>query len=174
MWSAQQHQWSRIRKQEWYSKLRGDRRAAKDITVVEGRVNASLLSGATDRTLQKDMNDDRRALGSSYKTRSLVVKGVSESATCNAEDKVIEITQQKHVSQVCTPQESAVKSEERTNKSSETLASTVTLPSNESDEKDQSQEVRYKIADMSITEKPVHTVFQETVSRGTKCEENIQ
>jgi hypothetical protein len=121
---------------------------------------------------QKDMNDNKRALNSSYKTRSFVAKDVPESATCKAEDKVTEITQQKHGSQVCL--ESAVKSVERTTKSSETLASTMTLPSNKSDEKDQSQDVHYKTADMSITEKPVHTVFQETISRGAKCEESVQ
>jgi hypothetical protein len=52
------------------------KRAFKDITVVEGSVNASLLSSAVYRTLQKDMNDDKRALDSSYKIRSFVVKEV--------------------------------------------------------------------------------------------------
>jgi hypothetical protein len=122
---------------------------------------------------QKGMNDNKRALNSSYKT-SFVAKDVPESVTRKAEDKVTEITQQKHGSQVCIPQESAVKSEERTTNSIETLASTLTLPSNKSDEKDQSQDVHYKTADMSITEKPVHTVFQETISRGAKCEESVQ
>jgi hypothetical protein len=62
------------------------------------------------------MNDDKRALDSSYKIRSFGVKDVSESATYKAEDKVTEITRQKHGSQVYTPQESAVKSEEHTTK----------------------------------------------------------
>jgi hypothetical protein len=50
----------------------------------------------------------------------------------------------------------------------------MTLPSNKSDEKGHSRDVRYKTVVMSVTEQPVHTVFQETVSRGLKSEESVQ
>jgi hypothetical protein len=53
----------------------------------------------------------------------------------------------------------------------------MTLPSNKSDEKGHSRDVRYKTVVMSVAEQPVHTVFQvfqETVSRGLKSEESVQ
>lgn len=124
---------------------------------------------------QKDVNGDKRVSDLSDNKTNVVIKEVTESPSLKAANKVAEDTQQKHSAEECTSEEKPIKSKkEHTSQSTEIPASTLTLPSKISDQNDQSQGVHCRTHDMSTTEKPIHTVFQVTVSRGAECEESVQ
>jgi epidermal growth factor receptor substrate 15 len=117
---------------------------------------------------QKEPNDDETVLDLNYKAASFMMKVTPESSTQKSLEKVMERSQEK---QTCTSQKTTVKlNEKHIAKNSKTPASEMILPAKKYHEGDQSR----GILDMSITEKPICTVFQGRITRDTKCEENVQ
>jgi hypothetical protein len=117
---------------------------------------------------EKEMNDEKRVLDLNYKATSFMMKGTPESSAQKSVEKVMERSQEK---QTCTSQETAVKlNEKHIANNSKTLASEMIPPPKKSHGSDQSR----GILDMSVTEKPICTVFQGTITRESKCEESIQ
>lgn len=117
---------------------------------------------------QKEPNDDERMSDLNYKAANLTMEVTPELSAQKSVDKVTERSQEK---QTCTSQETTVKlNEKHTAKNSKTLASEIILPHKKSHESDQSR----GILDMSVTEKPICTVFQGTITRNAKCEESVQ
>lgn len=120
---------------------------------------------------QKEQMGDKKHSDSNYKARSLV-KEAPESSAQKFVDNGRDGMQQK---QICTAEETVVKSkEECKDKSGETLISTVILPAKLTDDKDKLQDICNKTSDLTTTGRPICTVFQETVPGRSKCEENIQ
>ncbi|XP_023722049.1 golgin subfamily A member 6-like protein 22 isoform X2 [Cryptotermes secundus] len=120
-----------------------------------------------NREQQKEPNDDERVLDLDYKS-SFMVKVIPESSAQKSVEKDMEHSQEK---QTCTSQETTVKlNEKHIAKNNKILASEMILPPKKSYESDQSR----GILDMSVTDKPICTVFQGTVTRDAKCEESIQ
>lgn len=120
---------------------------------------------------EKEQMGDKNHSDSNYKPRSLV-KEAPESSAQKFVDNGRDGMQQK---QICTSEETAVKSkEEGKGKCGETLISTVILPAKLSDDKDKLQDIHNKTSDLTTTGRPICTVFQETVPGRSKCEEIIQ
>jgi hypothetical protein len=121
---------------------------------------------------QKEQTGDKRQSDSSSKARSFIVKEAAESSTEKSVNNGRDGMRQK---QICTSEETVVKSKEECNgKRSETLKSTVIPPAKASDDKDKLQDILSKTSDVTTTGRPICTVFQGTVPGHAKCEESIQ